>query len=272
MMTFMQTREIEYHADDRRLVGTLVTPDGAELRPGVVVFHEGPGLDDHAKGRAQRLGELGYVAFAADYHGGGVRLPAEEMRPRLAELIGDPMRTRVLAASALDVLLCEPSVDHSRIAAIGFCFGGTTALELARSGAEVHAVVGFHSGLSTSRPGDAANIKGAVLACIGADDPMIPVEQRAAFEAEMRAGGVDWQLQVYGGAVHSFTNQAADAWGMPGIAYHAPTDARSWAAMLGLFEERFGVGRVASRNDRDTNASAVDPGRVRPRRRGSVPD
>lgn len=127
------------------------------------------------------------------------------------------------------------------MAAIGYCFGGTTALELARSGAELAAVVGFHSGLGTARPEDASDIGGKVLALIGADDPMVPPEQRTAFEAEMRAGGVDWRMTLYGGAVHSFTNPAADAYGSPKFAaYHAPTAARSWQAMLDLFDEALG--------------------------------
>lgn len=239
----MQTRQIEYRADERDLVGTMCVPDGIDVarpRPGVVVFHEGPGLDGHAIGRAERLAELGYVAFAADYHGGGTRPPFEEMRARVGGLLADRSRTRALGRAGLDVLLAEPGVDASRIGAIGFCFGGTTALELARSGADVHAVVGFHSGLSSPHPEDAANITGSVLVCIGADDPMIPAEERAAFEQEMRAGGVDYRIHVHGGAVHSFTNPAADAWGVPGIAYHGPTDDRSWRAMLDLFTERFG--------------------------------
>ncbi len=124
------------------------------------------------------------------------------------------------------------------MAAIGYCFGGTLSLELARSGAPLGAVVGFHSGLATTRPEDASAITGKVLVCIGADDPIIPPEQRADFEAEMRAAGVDWQMHLYGGAVHSFTNPAADG-SMPAIKYDAAADARSWQAMLDLFAEVF---------------------------------
>jgi len=236
----MHAREIEYQADDRSLIGTMYRPEGAGPWPGVVVFHEGPGLDDHAKERAARLAELGYVAFAADYHGGGVRLPMDQAMARLVELMGAPERIRSLARAALDVLLAEPGVDADRVAAIGYCFGGTTALELARSGAPVHATVGFHSGLQTASPGDAAAIVGAVLVCIGADDTMVPLAQRTAFEEEMRAGGVDYRINVYGGAVHSFTNRAADALGLPVLKYHALTDERSWRAMIDLFDETFG--------------------------------
>ena len=140
-------------------------------------------------------------------------------------------------AAALDVLKAQKEVDAARLAAIGYCFGGTTALEIGRSGADVKAIVGFHSGLVTVRPQDARNIKGKVLVCIGADDPIIPPEQRAAFETEMKAAGIDWRLQLYGGAGHSFTNPAADSRGMKGFFYHEATDRRSWNAMIELFNE-----------------------------------
>ncbi len=134
-----------------------------------------------------------------------------------------------------------------RIAAIGFCFGGTMALELARSGAEVKAVVGFHSGLATNAPKtDAKAIKASVLVCIGADDPMIPPEQRAAFEAEMRDAGVDWQMHLYGNTVHSFTNPGAAKRNMPdAIRYSPEADARSWTSMQDLFSET--LGRASAR-------------------------
>ena len=146
---------------------------------------------------------------------------------------------RAIAGAALAVLAAQPETDAGRLAAIGYCFGGTTALELARSGADVKAVVGFHSGLATARPQDAKNIKAKVLVQLGADDPLIPPEQRAVFEAEMRAGGVDWRMNLYGGAEHSFTNPDASAFGRPGIKYDATTDRRSWRAMLDTFDEAF---------------------------------
>ncbi len=134
----------------------------------------------------------------------------------------------------------RPEVDQTRIAAIGFCFGGTMALELARSGAPVAGVVGFHSGLATAAPQDAQNIKGKILVCIGADDPGIPAEQRSAFEREMREGKVDWQMKLYGGVVHSFTDPEADGRGNPERArYDARADRRSWAEMRAFFDEIF---------------------------------
>jgi dienelactone hydrolase len=233
----MHAESVEYHHAGQRYVGHLALPAGDDVRPAVLVCHEGPGLSEHAKQRAERLAGLGYVAFALDYHGDGQPLDMSEVRTRLAPLMASPEITRGLGRAGLDVLLAHRRTDPARVAAIGFCFGGTMALELARDGADLQVVVGFHSGLSTVRPQDAGNIRGVVLVCIGADDPMIPPEQRAAFEEEMRAGDVDWRLNLYGRAVHSFTNERADELGFPGIAYHGPTDARSWRAMLDVFDE-----------------------------------
>jgi dienelactone hydrolase len=235
------TRDISYEADGRTMIGTLALPDGSDQRPGVLVCHEGPGLDDHARARAVRLaGELGYVAFALDYHGGGTPITdREQMMARITELRADPPRTFGVGTAGLDILRAEARTDNDRLAAIGYCFGGTLSLELARGGADLKAVVGFHSGLSTVHPEDARNITGKVLALIGADDPIVDNDERRAFEEEMRAGGVDWQLVVYGGAVHSFTNPRASMADIPGIAYDEATDRRSWQAMLDLFSEVF---------------------------------
>jgi dienelactone hydrolase len=234
----LRTEDIAYEGDGLQLLGHLVVDDARTgRRAAVLVCHEGGGLDDHAKGMARRLAEMGYVAFALDYHGEGKPLPSEAMMDRLGPLMGDNERIRALGRAGLDVLLAQSDVDQGRVAAIGFCFGGTMALELARAGTDLKAVVGFHSGLQTSRPEDAKDIKGKVLVMIGAEDPIIPPEQREAFEAEMRGGDVDWRMNVYGGAAHSFTNPNAGAMGMPGIEYHAPTAERSWRAMVDLFQE-----------------------------------
>lgn len=236
------TREISYEADGRTMVGTLALPEGTGRRPGVLVCHEGPGIDDHARARAARLAdERGYVAFALDYHGSGQPVvDRRQMMARLGEFRDDPARVRAIATAGLDVLCAEEQTDTDALAAIGFCFGGTLSLELARSGAPLKAIVGFHSGLAPARPEDAAAITGKVLMLIGADDPIVDNAQRRDFEEEMRAGGVDWQLTVYGGAQHSFTNPRATGVNIPGIAYDQPTDRRSWRAMGDLFDEVFG--------------------------------
>ena len=240
----MRIQDIECSADGARMIGQLAVDDARPgKRPGVLVCHEGPGLTDHTKKIARRLAELGYAAFAMDYHGGGKPLanPGDTMA-RLAPWLADPTGIRARATAALEVLKAQSETDSTRLTAIGYCFGGTTALELARGGADIKAAVGFHSGLATARPQDAANIKARILVCIGADDPIISPQQRADFEAEMKAAGtVDWRLQLYGGAGHSFTNPAADARGMKGFFYHEATDRRSWNAMIELFNETLGT-------------------------------
>lgn len=238
----MKTQDIEYHADGARLVGYLAVDEARPgRRPGVVVAPEGGGLVDLTKSIARRLAELGYVAFAMDYYGDGRPLTdRNDVMPRINAFMARPDSIRSRAAEALAVVARQPQCDPQRLAAIGYCFGGTTVLELARSGADVKAVVGFHSGLATTAPAQAGQVKAMVLTQIGADDPIIPADQRTAFEQEMTAAGVDWRMIVYGGAGHSFTNPKVGELGMPGFDYHAGTDARSWRAMLDLFDEVLG--------------------------------
>ncbi len=234
----VKTTDVAYEVDGTTMVGRMAIPDSDGPRPAVLIAHEGPGLDDHQRARAGQLAELGYVAFALDYHGGGHMIPDRvDMMRRLGALSDDPERLRAIALAGLDVLLAEPAADASRVAAIGYCFGGAVVMELARTGADLKAVVGFHPGLGTSRPEDSRNIKAKVLMCIGADDPLIPVDQRLAFEGEMRSAGVDWQVNLYGGAVHSFTHPRADVVGIPYLKYDANADQRSWQAMMDLFSE-----------------------------------
>jgi dienelactone hydrolase len=236
----MKTQDIEYHADGQRLVGYLAVDDGkAGQRPGVIVAHEGGGLSDHAKTSARRLAEAGYVAFALDYYGDGKPLAdISQAMPRIGAWMTDPTGIRARAHAALEVLLAQPETDAGRLAGIGYCFGGTTVLEMARAGEPLAAVVGFHSGLSTAKPAQAGAVKAKVLVQIGTADPIVPPEQRAAFETEMTAAKADWRI-LYGGVVHSFTNPAADALGRPDLAYDKAADERSWRAMLDLFDETF---------------------------------
>lgn len=238
----MRIENITYDIDGTSHIGTLAVDDTVSgKRPAVLVCHEGPGLADVTREKARRLAEAGYVAFALDYHGGGTAIADRgEMMTRIVALMGNPENIRALGRAGLAVLLAQPEADTSKVAAIGYCFGGTMVLELARSGADLAAVVGFHSGLATAAPAEPGAVKARVLTCIGADDPMIPVEQRSAFENEMRAAGANWQMNLYGGAKHSFTNPDAALAGMPAIEYHEQTDRRSWAAMLDLFDEVFG--------------------------------
>jgi dienelactone hydrolase len=231
--------DIEYSYEGLRLVGHLAVDDGRPgTRPAVLISHDAGGLSQHPKTTARRLAELGYVAFALDYYGDGEPLPPEQIGPRFNEMAGNPLRTRGIAQASLEVLLGNEYADSSRVAAIGYCFGGTMALELARGGADLQAVVGFHSGLATTLPAEAGILTATVLVCIGADDPIIPPAQRLAFEEEMRGAGVDWRMDLYGGAVHSFTSPGADG-SNPAIRYDRRADELSWKAMTDLFTEVF---------------------------------
>ena len=205
----------------------------------MLVAHEADKLSDHELERARRLAEQGYVAFAADYHGSARPDTDAEILARLETLGGSPGRMRAISRAALEVLTAQPRVDGARVAGVGFCFGAVMMLELARDRADLKAVVGFHPGSADHDPGDSHSITAKVLMCVGSEDPMFPVEQRLAFEEEMRAAGVDWQLNVYGGARHSFTNRRSDGWGLPEVGYHEAADTRSWRAMTDLFDEVF---------------------------------
>jgi dienelactone hydrolase len=235
------TEVVEYRHGDVVLEGYLAYEKGKKSsRPGVLVVHEWMGLNDYARMRAEKLADLGYVAFAVDMYGKGVRARDSKEAAALAGIYkGDRqlMRARILAG--LEVLISQPKVDPKRIAAIGYCFGGTTVLELARSGADVDGVVSFHGALDTSIPAESGRVRAKVLVLHGRDDPLVPPEQVNGFEAEMRNAGVDWQLVAYGGAVHSFTNPQAGSDPSKGVAYNEKADKRSWKAMKEFFDEIF---------------------------------
>ena len=236
----MHHETLTYQADGLTMRSQLFLEPAAGPRAAVLVFPEAFGLGEHAISRAERLAALGYVALACDLHGEGhVEDDLDTAIGLLKPLFADPLKTRARARGGLDALLARPEADAARVAAIGFCFGGTMALELARDGAALRAVAGFHSGLGTALPAAAGTkVHPRVLVCIGADDPMIPAEQRAAFESEMRGADVDWQMHLYGNTVHSFTNQGAARRNMPdAIRYSPEADARSWASMQALFAE-----------------------------------
>ncbi len=231
----MRDETIDYAYEGQALRGYLAVDEArGGPTPGVLVVHHAGGLTEEIKEKARRLASLGYCAFALDLFGEGKKV-TDGLR-RIGEIAADLTRWRGLATAGLEVLAARAECDRSRIAAIGYCFGGTTVYELARSGADLKGVVGFHSGLSPSS-GEAKNIRGKVLALLGADDPLIPPEARVAFEREMRDARGDWQMNVYGNTGHGFTNPGADAMNRPGFFYQPQSDVRSWAAMRGFFEE-----------------------------------
>jgi dienelactone hydrolase len=236
----MKTETLQYHEGGKLLSGFLAWDDShGEPRAGILVFHENTGLTDHERERATRLADLGYVALACDMFGERV-LPASDAERRAAF---EEFRTKKLLPRALagfEALAAQPQVDKKQIAAIGFCLGGMVVLELARSGADLRGVVSFHGGLATTHPAVAGQMKAKVLVCHGALDPFTTLENVITFANEMHAAAVDFQVILYGGAKHGFTNPAADRTGRPGVAYHAPSDARSWLAMRQFFADLFG--------------------------------
>ena len=236
----IQNQTIDYRLGETTLEGVLVYDDAViTKRPGVLIVHQWKGLSDYEKKRAVMLAQLGYVAFCADIYGKGIR---PQTPPEAGSEAGKYKSNRALLRArvnaGLAVLQKNEFVDARRIAAIGYCFGGTTVIELARSGADIAGVVSFHGGLDSPTPADGKNIKCKVLACHGADDPFVPAKDLAAFESEMRDGGADWQLVQYGGAVHSFTDWKADG-SMKGAQYNEKADKRSWEAMKQFFGEIF---------------------------------
>lgn len=239
----IRERTVQYTDGSAVMAGYLAYDDAIKVkRGGVLVFHEWWGLNDYARSRTRQLARMGYVAFAADVYGGGRRAKTRGEAARLAGLLKkDRKLMRRRARAALRFLKAHKLVDADRVAAIGFCFGGTAALELARSGADLQAAVSFHGGLDTPDPADAKRIKAEILVLHGADDPHVPPSQVAAFQKEMRSASVDWQMNTYGGAVHAFTNPAAGSDPSRGSAYNERAETRSWAAMELLFLQTIGL-------------------------------
>ena len=237
----VRTEQIEYKHGDTLLEGFLAYDDTVTgKRPGVLVVHEWWGLNDYAKRRAEQLARLGYVAFSLDMYGKGKVTADPKVAGEWAGVFrNDRPLGRARAAAGLEVLKSRPQVDPARIAAIGYCFGGTVVLEMARSGADLKGVVSFHGGLATPIPADARNIKGKVLVLHGADDLFEQPSEIAAFQEEMRQARVDWQMVYYGSAVHSFTNPESGKAGIKGVGYNEAADRRSWLAMRNFFDEIF---------------------------------
>lgn len=237
------TRSIEYKDGEAVLQGYYAYDDTVHgARPGVIVVHEWKGLGEYAKLRARMLAEQGYAAFAVDMYGKGVYAKDHEEAKLLSGLYRNDralMRARVKAG--LDVLLAQKEVDAARVAAIGYCFGGTTVLEMARAGMPLALVASFHGGLDAVTPAKAGEIKAKVVVFQGGADTFT-LAGLPGFEDEMRASGADWTVINFGGAVHSFTVQEAGNDPSTGMAYNEAADRRSWRMLKQFLDESFTQG------------------------------
>jgi dienelactone hydrolase len=235
----MAAEILTYRDGDATLHGELHQPDGHGNGCAILVVHEADGIGGNVRRRCAILAELGFVALAADMHGDGRVLEGAEMRAALDRFRSDTALLRSRVRSGLDALVAASGLDPAMTAAIGYCFGGLAVLELARSGAPLAAVASFHGLLTTAAPATPGSIQARVAAFTGARDPLVPPEHIAAFQAEMTAASADWQLSIYGRALHSFTNSAVDGLDDPRMAYDPAADRASWSAMLGFLDDSF---------------------------------
>lgn len=234
----IKKQTIAYRHDSVDLTGQMFSDDARnDRRPGILVVHGGAGLDDHAKDRAAKLAELGFIAFACDMYGNGVAGSRDRVMARIAELRANGTKLCHRAEAGLQVLASHPQAREP-LAAVGYCFGGMTVLELVRSGVDLAGVISIHGSLSTCRPAQLGMVKAKILVCHGALDPHVPMAHVAAFMEEMNRAGADYQFIVYGGAMHGFTHATGPA--IPGVAYHPLADARSAKAIERFFVELFG--------------------------------
>ena len=235
-------KTVTYQQDGTTLEGFHVYDDAVEgKRPAVLVIHQWTGLTDYEKRRSRQLAELGYNVFAADIYGKGIRPQPPEAGQEAGKYKGDRTLYRARLTAALDQLMADEHTDPDRIAAIGYCFGGTGVLELARAGTDIAGVVSFHGGLAAAAgmEAQAGKVPAEILVLHGADDPFEPAAEVAKFMEEMKAANADWQMNFYSGAVHSFTQKEAGDDTSKGAAYNARADQRSWEAMKHFFNEIF---------------------------------
>jgi len=235
------SKTVQYRQGDAALEGYVVYDrTKTTKRPAVLIVHDLMGPGEFVYEKARQMARLGYVAFAADIYGKGIRPKnMDEAAAEAGKYKADRALLRLRVKAALDYLRGIKYVDQSRIAAIGYCFGGTTALELARSGEDIAGVVSIHGGLDTSAGDEGGKITARVLVLQGADDPVTPPDVVEAFQDEMRRSEADWQMVTYGGAVHAFTNPRAGGDNSNGAAYNAKADRRSQTALRDFFDEIF---------------------------------
>ena len=233
----IKEKAVEYKAGEVLCEGWhAVDASKPGKKPAVLIVHQWTGVSENEKMRARMLAELGYNVFVCDVYGKGIRPQPPEAGKEAGKYKADRALLRSRVAAGLEVLRKDAGTDPAKIAAIGYCFGGTAAIELARSGALIKGIVSFHGGLDSPSPVDGKNIKCKVLALHGADDPFVPKEGINAFEAEMTTAGVDYKLVQYPGAVHAFTQKGAGDDNSKGAAYNAAADKASWEEMNRFFE------------------------------------
>lgn len=248
------TREVRYDVDGLTMVAHLARPSGEGPWPAVLIGHDGIGLDDYQRRRADDLAAHGYVALAMDYHGGQLFFGRPDaMLARVMPLIADAERMRAIGRAALDALLAVPGVAPDRLAALGYGAGGSIVLEIATSGVPFRAVAAVHPSLSVASEKDWTDVTGTLLLCTGSEDPLCAPDQVLAFGRALQDAGVDWRVNVYGGAKHAFWAQPTDPDGspvagtshtaatVPGVGYHPIHTPRAWRAVLDLFDETFGA-------------------------------
>jgi len=237
----LSARDWPYSDRDTTLTGVLCWDDTVpRTRPALMLIHGGAGLDDHAREQARRYAALGYVVLACDMFGDGVAGNRDRVIRCLTELRDNPSFMVRRAQAGLAALARSPHVD-GRVAAIGFCAGGMVALALARSGEPLAGAVSIHGSLATSRPAPPGGVRAKVLVCHGALDPHVPLTDVTAFAAEMNEARADWQLIMYGGALHGFTHSRAQSGSVPGVAYDPLADSRSFAATSAFLSESFAL-------------------------------
>ncbi|SDH12285.1 Dienelactone hydrolase [Sinosporangium album] len=239
----MTAGEFSYRDEDLTLTGFLAVNGGeAAKRPGVVIAPDAAGVSDHMKRHAARFADLGYVALILDMYGAPVSGLHDGMK-YVGPLKADPVTLRRRARAGLDALAAHPQVDPARLAVVGYCFGGTVALELARDGADIAVAASLHGDLVTKAPAQAGAVKPTVLVYHGGADPLCPLDTIPPFEREMDEAGADWLVTVYGSAKHSFTNPGADLYGVPAAGYNKLADERSWADLTHHLGVAFGAAR-----------------------------
>jgi dienelactone hydrolase len=241
----VKTETVTYKHGDQTFKGYLAWDDAMKgKRPGVLVVHEWWGLNDYARKRAEQLAKMGYVAFAADMYGDGKTTEHPKEAGEMAGMVRKNQKEwRARALAGLQILRDNPHVDSGKLAAIGYCFGGSTALQLAYASPDIKAAVSFHGALPIPDTTLDKAITAKILICHGADDSFISEETIQKVRTAYKELGVDYEMIYLGGAVHSFTVPGAEQRGLKGMAYNAAADRRSWAAMTELFHEALGHGK-----------------------------